>query len=41
LTEKVLDQIRLEVDAEIEEAVEFARSSPDVEPEAAFEGVYA
>jgi TPP-dependent pyruvate/acetoin dehydrogenase alpha subunit len=41
LTESVLEKTRAEVSAEIEAAVEFARNSPDVEPQMAFEGVYA
>ena len=39
--EAVLAQVAGEVEAEIEDAVEFARSSPDATPEEAFRDVYA
>ena len=40
-SQSMLDETAHDVAAEIEAAVEFARSSPDVEESAAFEGVYA
>ena len=36
-----LDDLDMKVTAEIEDAVEFAESSPEPEPEALFEGIYA
>ena len=39
--EDMLAQVAGEVEAEIEDAVEFARSSPDATPEEAFDDVYA
>jgi TPP-dependent pyruvate/acetoin dehydrogenase alpha subunit len=39
--EQELDRIELECQTEVEEAVEFARSSPDPAPEACLEHVYA
>lgn len=39
--EQELDRIEHECQADVEEAVEFARSSPDPAPEACFEHVYA
>jgi TPP-dependent pyruvate/acetoin dehydrogenase alpha subunit len=39
--ESVFDEIDNEVKAELDEATEFARTSPDATPEQALEGVYA
>ena len=39
--EAALQQVAAEVEAELEDAVEFSRNSPDVTPEQALEGVYA
>jgi len=39
-SESVFDEIENEVKAELDEATEFARTSPDVTPEQALEGVY-
>jgi pyruvate dehydrogenase E1 component alpha subunit len=36
-----LERVAAEVEAELEEAVEFARNSPDPSPEQALEDVYA
>jgi pyruvate dehydrogenase E1 component alpha subunit len=41
ITEEELDELRADVNAELEEAVEFARESPLPEPEEAYEGLYA
>jgi TPP-dependent pyruvate/acetoin dehydrogenase alpha subunit len=41
LSESVFDEIDNEVNAELDEATEFARTSPDATPEQALEGVYA
>lgn len=40
-SEDELDDIGTKVEAEVEDAVEFAESSPDPEPEALFEDIYA
>jgi TPP-dependent pyruvate/acetoin dehydrogenase alpha subunit len=40
-SESVFDEIDNEVKAELDEATEFARTSPDATPEQALEGVYA
>ncbi|HEX6304794.1 MAG TPA: pyruvate dehydrogenase (acetyl-transferring) E1 component subunit alpha [Anaerolineales bacterium] len=40
-SEDELDDIETKVEAEVEDAVEFAESSPDPEPEALFEDIYA
>lgn len=40
-SEDELDDIATKVEAEVEDAVEFAESSPDPEPEALFEDIYA
>ncbi len=40
-TEKELNTIKAEVDAEVEEAVRFAQESPLPAPEEALEDVYA
>ena len=36
-----MQQVAADVEAELDDAVEFARNSPDVTPEQALEGVYA
>jgi TPP-dependent pyruvate/acetoin dehydrogenase alpha subunit len=36
-----LDQIRIQVDAEIEQAVQTAMAAPDPDPQAALDGVFA
>lgn len=41
ISEAVFDEIENEVKAELDEATEFARTSPDATPEQALEGVYA
>ena len=41
ISESVFDEIEHEVKAELDEATEFARTSPDATPEQALEGVYA
>jgi TPP-dependent pyruvate/acetoin dehydrogenase alpha subunit len=41
ISEAVFDEIENEVKAELDEATEFARTSPDATPEQAQEGVYA
>ena len=41
MSESVFDEIENEVKAELDEATEFARTSPDATPEQALEGVYA
>jgi pyruvate dehydrogenase E1 component alpha subunit len=41
ITEEELEELRADVNAELEEAVEFARESPLPEPEEAYEGLYA
>jgi pyruvate dehydrogenase E1 component alpha subunit len=40
-SEDELDDIETKVEAEVEDAIEFAESSPDPEPEALFEDIYA
>lgn len=40
-SEGELDDLETRVEAEVEDAVEFAESSPDPEPEALFENIYA
>jgi len=41
VAQATLSQLESEVTAEIDDAVEYARSSPDATPDQAFEGVYA
>jgi TPP-dependent pyruvate/acetoin dehydrogenase alpha subunit len=41
INESMFEQIEHEVKAELEEATTFARTSPDVTPAQALEGVYA
>jgi pyruvate dehydrogenase E1 component alpha subunit len=39
-SEEQLDDIETKVEAEVEDAVEFAESSPEPEPQALYENVY-
>ena len=41
ISEEELDELRAEIEAEIEEAIEFGRDSPLPEPAEAYEGLYA
>lgn len=41
LTEDRVEEVREDVEVEIQETVEFARESPFLDPEAAYEGVYS
>jgi len=41
ISEAVFDKVENEVKTELDEATEFARTSPDTTPEQALEGVYA